>query len=139
MRLCTNCWQITTGTPLFCNRCSCSYNVKLCPQKHVNPRSANCCSQCGSSELSRPQPKASLLLRPVVLLFGIGPGYLLLLGLIVYLGFFIHKLLQDPNGLLPLMCLGLWLGLLFYFWMLLPRSIRNGVQKGVGWLVRKKK
>jgi RNA polymerase subunit RPABC4/transcription elongation factor Spt4 len=80
MRLCTNCHQITVGKPLFCNKCGSSYNLKLCSRLHVNPRAAKICSQCGSKDLSTPQPKVSLLFRPFVFLFGLGPGFLFLGG-----------------------------------------------------------
>src|SRR6185312_6331901 len=52
MRLCTKCHQITTGKPLFCNKCGSSYNVRLCSRLHVNPRAAKICSQCGSKDSS---------------------------------------------------------------------------------------
>jgi hypothetical protein len=73
----------------------------------------------------------------VILLFGIGPGYVLLLALVVYVVIFVRRLLADPNGLLPLMCVGFVLGLLLYIWMLIPRAVRGGVQKGARWLMRK--
>ena len=126
MRICTNCWHITTGKPVYCNRCSSSYNVKLCSRQHVNPRAARACSECGSTELSRPQPKAPIFIRPVLfMLFDVGPGILLLLALSVYVGFYIVKLVRDPNGLLPLMLIGLALGLLFLIWMKLHSFYRR--------------
>lgn len=121
MRLCTKCYQITVGKPLFCNKCGSSYNVKLCPRLHVNPRAAKVCSECGSKDLSSPQPKPNLFLRPFVFLLGLGPGILFFAVAAVYLAFYIHKLIADPNGLLPLMCIGFLLGLLLFVWMLLPK------------------
>jgi RNA polymerase subunit RPABC4/transcription elongation factor Spt4 len=138
MRLCTNCHRITVGKPLFCNRCGSSYNVKLCSRLHVNPRAAKICSQCGSKDLSTPQPKASLLLRPFVFLLGLGPGFLFLAAAGIYLAFYIHKLFTDPNGLLPLMCLGFLLGLLLLVWMMLPKGLR-GLLGGIGRLIFRRK
>ncbi len=125
MRLCANCYQITAGKPLFCNKCGRSYNIRLCSHFHRNPRAAQICSQCGSKDLSMPQPKVPLLLRPFVFLIGLRPGLLFLLIAGVYLVFYIHKLLTDPNGLLSLMLIGLYLGLLLLLWMVLPKGLRN--------------
>jgi len=125
MRLCTNCYQITVGKPLFCNKCGSSYNSRLCPRLHNNPRAAKVCSQCGSKDLSTPQPKVFFLLRPFVILLGLGPGFLLLMIAGIYLVFYIHKLITDPNGLLPLMCIGFVLGLVFLLWMMLPKGLRH--------------
>ncbi len=138
MRFCTQCKQITTGQPIFCNRCGRSYNLKLCPRLHVNPRSAEVCSQCGSLDLSTPQPKLPLVLRPVAMLLGLGPGVLFLLIAGVYLAFYIRQLITDPSGLLPLMCLGFLLGCLLLLWMMLPRFLRNFL-KGIGRLIFKRR
>jgi RNA polymerase subunit RPABC4/transcription elongation factor Spt4 len=129
MRLCTNCFQITTGDPLFCNRCGFTYNRKLCPSRHINPRAAQVCAQCGSRDLSTPQPKLPLIVRPAVMLLGVGPGWLLLIALVVWSGFYVHRLITDPNGLLPLLCIALVLGILLYLWMLLPNFVRNSIGK----------
>jgi len=52
------------------------------------------------------------------------PGLLLMIAGI-YLVFYIHKLITDPNGLLPLMCIGFVLGLVFLLWMMLPKGLRH--------------
>ena len=131
MRLCTDCWHLNVGEKPFCQNCGCSFNVKLCPHKHVNPRAAKICAECGSSDLSRPQRKAPFYVRPVLfMLFDLGPGILLLLALIVFLSFYIHKLLNDPNGLLPLMLIGAALGSLLYLWTLFHHSRRGGKGRG---------
>ena len=57
MKYCYHCGHMTAGEPLFCDHCGRSYDVKLCPRLHPNPRGAEVCSQCGSRELSTPQPK----------------------------------------------------------------------------------
>ena len=63
MKYCYECGCTTAGEPLFCNYCGRSYDVKLCPKLHVNPRLAEACSQCGSRDLSTPQPKVPLRWR----------------------------------------------------------------------------
>jgi DNA-directed RNA polymerase subunit RPC12/RpoP len=57
MKYCYHCGHTTARKPLFCNSCGRTYDVKLCPKLHVNPRLANACSSCGSRLLSTPQPK----------------------------------------------------------------------------------
>src|SRR6266852_6414847 len=57
MKYCYECGCTTAGEPLFCNYCGRSYDTKLCPKLHVNPRLAEACSQCGIRDLSTPQPK----------------------------------------------------------------------------------
>ena len=117
MRYCHNCHRMTAGKPLFCQRCGSSYDIKLCPRLHINPRAASVCSQCGSKELSSPQPKVPLLVRPAVFLLGFGPGFLLLILLCIWVVLFIRQLLRNPNGLLPLMLVALALGLALRGWM----------------------
>lgn len=125
MRLCFKCWHITTGEALFCNHCGATYDRKLCPRQHVNPRAAKVCSACGSKELSIPHPKVPLLVRPLILLLGLGPGYLLLIALVVYAVFYVRKLLENPAALLPIMCVGFVLGLLLLSWIV-GREVLGG-------------
>jgi hypothetical protein len=68
---------MTAGAPLFCNHCGRSYDVKLCPRLHPNPRGAEVCSQCGSREMSTPQPKIPLSWRLLAVLVRLGLGLLL--------------------------------------------------------------
>ena len=68
MRYCNQCHRITPGEPLFCNFCGRSYDFKLCPHRHPNPRNAEICSQCGSRELSTPHPRVPLWLAPLLVL-----------------------------------------------------------------------
>ena len=62
MRYCNECHRMTAGEPLFCNFCGRSYDLKLCPHRHPNPRNAEICSECGSRDLSTPHPHVPLLL-----------------------------------------------------------------------------
>jgi hypothetical protein len=125
MRYCHSCHRLTAGKPLFCSNCGCTYQIKLCPRLHVNPRAAQICSECGSRDLSTPQPKIPLMLRPFVLLLDAGPGVLILLLLCVWFVFYVRQLIEAPNNLLPLMMVALGLGLLLYGWIRLHRVRRR--------------
>ncbi len=125
MRFCHNCHRITTGKPTFCGNCGSTFNARLCPRLHANPRAANVCSQCGSRDLSTPQPKVSLAVRSAVVLLGIGPGLLILVLLCIWVVFYIRQLARDPNNLLPLMLVGAGLGFLFYIWARIRESSRR--------------
>ena len=63
MKYCYECGRMTGGEPRYCQFCGRTYDVKLCPRRHENPRFAEVCSQCGSRELSTPQPKVSPVWR----------------------------------------------------------------------------
>ena len=75
MKYCYNCGHMTPGDPLFCNVCGRSYDVKLCPRMHVNPRGAQVCSQCGNRELSTPQPKIPMSLRLLAIVVRLVSGF----------------------------------------------------------------
>jgi|HubBroStandDraft_6_1064221.scaffolds.fasta_scaffold951021_2 hypothetical protein len=123
MRYCTNCKKLTAGKPLYCNFCGRSYGVKLCPRGHANPRAAEACSECGSTELSMPSPRGSLAgFITVSKLIGIG----LLLALCGYVVYFVWKFLTDPNTLLGVMRIGFELGCLFLLWMLVTSRKGKG-------------
>ena len=78
MHYCNQCHRITPGEPLFCNFCGRSYNLKLCPHRHPNPRNAEICSQCGSRDLSMPHPRVPLWLAPLLLLLSALPALVLI-------------------------------------------------------------
>jgi hypothetical protein len=77
MKYCYQCGHITPGDPFYCNHCARSYDVKLCPRLHQNPRGAEACSQCGSRELSTPQPKIPMSWRLLAIVVRLGAGLLL--------------------------------------------------------------
>ncbi len=77
MKYCYQCGKMTAGEPLYCGHCGRTYDVKLCPRQHVNPRGAEVCSKCGSRELSTPQPKIPMSLRLLALVARLGLGLLL--------------------------------------------------------------
>lgn len=107
MKYCYSCRRISPGGPRFCTWCGKSYDVKLCPRLHVNPRGAVVCAQCGSRDLSAPQLDSRLrfLLRVV--------GWILVLLLtfisICYLIWFASLVFADPDELLGPMLVGLLL------------------------------
>ena len=74
MKYCYNCNRVTIGEPLFCNFCGRSYNIKLCPKLHVNPRYAEACSHCGIRELSTPQPKVPFWATILLFFMSLIPG-----------------------------------------------------------------
>jgi hypothetical protein len=120
---------VTTGQPLFCQFCGRTYNVKLCPKHHPNPRTAQVCSQCGSRELTIPAPRIPLWLRPLFFLLTVLPGILLLVVSILFVFAFVRQLITDPNMLFRLMILGLMLGLAWLIYMQLPGFVRKLLHK----------
>src|ERR1039458_2827466 len=77
MKFRSQCGKMTAGEPLYCGTCGRTYDVKLCPRSHLNPRGAEVCSKCGSRELSTPQPKVPMSLRLLALLVRLALGLLL--------------------------------------------------------------
>jgi len=127
MKYCYHCGRATSGEPLFCNSCGRSYDVRLCPRLHVNPRHATVCSQCGNPELSTPQPKVSLVWKAVGLLAQIAGGVLL-----VYISLSVLlKLLQSPVAQSGMVILGLLLMVLWALWALIPEWIRKLIHRAL--------
>jgi hypothetical protein len=133
MRFCFHCHRITAGQPLFCNHCGRSFDQKLCHRLHPNPRSAEVCAQCGSHELSTPQPRGRWYLRFLLLLTAPLPGLILWLVTVAFFFVFLKVLFTDQRLLGAMMALGLVIGILWLIYVHLPRP----VQKGARWLVRK--
>jgi hypothetical protein len=125
MRYCNQCHKITAGEPLFCNFCGRSYDSKLCPHRHPNPRSAETCSQCGSRELSTPHPRVALWLSPLLVLLSAIPGLLLLVVTVLFAVGFINVLLTNQQLLFQFMLVGLMLAFLWYLYMYLPAFLRR--------------
>jgi RNA polymerase subunit RPABC4/transcription elongation factor Spt4 len=125
MRYCNQCHKITPGEPLFCNFCGRSYNFKLCPSRHPNPRSAEICSQCGSRDLSMPHPRVPLWLAPLLLILSVLPGLVLIGVTLLFLIGFVNALASSPQLLLQFMLVGLMLAFLWYLYMHLPSFLRR--------------
>ena len=129
MRYCNHCHRITAGEPLFCNSCGRSYNLRLCPHRHPNPRSAEICSQCGSRELSTPHPPTPVLLWPLVTLFTALPGLLLVVVSVLFVFGLIRALLTNQALLFQAFVAGLMLAFLWYLYMRLPHFLRRFIAR----------
>lgn len=129
MRYCNHCYRITTGQPLFCNYCGRSYDLKLCPSRHLNPRSAEICSQCGSRELSTPHPRVPLWLAPVSFLLSMFPGLLLFLLTLMFLIGFFQVLLTNQQVQTQFVLIGLFLIALWYLYTHLPAFLRRFISR----------
>lgn len=116
MNYCYHCGHMTPGEPLFCNRCGRSYDVKLCPRLHPNPRTAEVCSKCGSRELSTPQPKVPAMWKLIAILIRLGLGLLLFY---ISLSFLI-ALAKTSQVQQAVVCIGLLLVALWILWSKLP-------------------
>lgn len=125
MRYCNQCHRITTGDPLFCNFCGRSYDVKLCPHRHANPRSAEICSQCGSRDLSTPHPRLSVWFASLLVLLSALPGLLLAGITFAFALGFLHMLMTNQELMFQFMLVGLLLSFLWYLYMHLPSFIRR--------------
>ena len=125
MKYCYNCNRVTVGEPLFCNFCGKSYNVKLCPRLHVNPRSAEICSQCGSRDLSTPQPKVPFRVRLLVGAVTVLLGVLILSLTLLFALIFLKEVFTNTNVLSDLVGIGIMLALLWWIWMQLPQWMRK--------------
>ena len=132
MRYCYHCNRITTGEPMFCNFCGRSYDIKLCSRLHPNPRTAEVCSQCGSRDLSQPQPRVPFWSQPLLLLLSKLPGIVLLLLSVALFVALLHSLLTDPNMQGMLFVLGFVLALLWFLYLQLPGFLRRGIGRLLG-------
>src|SRR4051794_25260525 len=96
MKHCYSCGRISAGDPLFCNSCGKSFDRKLCPRLHPNPRSAEICSRCGSRELSTPQPKVFFGWRILEWLARMAIGALLIVLALLLVYEVLSELLGSP-------------------------------------------
>jgi hypothetical protein len=129
MKYCYNCNRVTIGEPLFCNFCGRSYDIKLCPRLHVNPRNAEACSHCGSRELSTPQPKVPFWATILLFFLSLVPGLILAVFSIAAVAFFVQHLLNTPDMLLALAILQILLGMLWWGWTQIPLFFREAIHK----------
>ena len=143
MQYCYNCHHLTPGEPLFCNSCGRSYDVKLCPRLHPNPRSAQVCSQCASEDLSTPQPRAPWWLSPLLWLMELVPGIVLLVGSLFLLGSFVQVVLSDQRLLADVLgqmvILTLLLAVLWWTYMQIPGFLRTAFRRGWRWIRKEKR
>lgn len=125
MKFCYQCGKVTAGEPLFCRNCGRTYDVRLCPRLHPNPRYAKVCSQCGARELSDPQPQVSIWWKVLEFLTKLVIGTALIcLSLACLLA-----LLERPETRNAMFALGILLGLLWWFWSQLPEWFQRLVRR----------
>jgi RNA polymerase subunit RPABC4/transcription elongation factor Spt4 len=125
MKYCFNCNRLTPGTPLFCNSCGRSFDVKLCPRRHVNPRTAEACSQCGSRDLSTPQPRRPVWASPLGFVLSIIPGAFLVVASVVVT----IAILERPDAIVALFFLMIPFGILWWMWSQIPAWFRTLLYK----------
>lgn len=53
MKLCLSCRRFSRHAAKFCANCCRSFGGRLCKDSHLSPRSARCCVECGSNELTK--------------------------------------------------------------------------------------
>ena len=131
MKFCYACGHTTGGEPLFCNSCGCSFNVKLCPKLHMTPRLAEACSQCGTRDLSTPQPRVPLHWQLLAFLTQFISGiFLALLTLPVPLellkGLFSNFKIHHSPVILILLLAALW-----SIWSILPGLFRRVIYRSI--------
>lgn len=121
MKYCYQCGKMTAGDPLYCATCGRTYDVKLCPRQHVNPRGVAVCSKCGSRDLSTPQPKVPVGLRLLALLFRLGVGLALFAATLAL----VVALFRSPQVRQFAFALILLLAVLWGLWSKLPEWLQE--------------
>jgi hypothetical protein len=124
MKYCYQCGKMTAGDPFFCNSCGRSYDLKLCPRLHANPRGVEVCSRCGSRELSTPQPKIPMSWRLVALVVRLGLGLLLFYASLSV----VIALISTPAVRQTLVAFGLLLAVLWLLWSRLPDWFQEAIR-----------
>lgn len=135
MRYCSNCHHTTAGEPLFCSGCGATYDVRLCPRLHVNSRRAQVCTQCGSRDLSEPQPPTPFFTGWRHQWLTLWPGLLLEVCSLIVLAAFVEVVIGSRPLQAQLIVILGFLGLCWWAYLRLPASIT----RVVSWLWRKGK
>jgi hypothetical protein len=129
MKYCYQCNRVTIGEPLFCNFCGRSYNVKLCPRLHPNPRNAESCSQCGSRDLSAPQPRIPFWAPILQFFLSLVPGLILTVLSIVVVALLVTELLNHSDMLFAGVLLLMAVGTLWWAWAQIPIWLRKAIYR----------
>jgi hypothetical protein len=116
---------------LFCNSCGRSYGVNLCPKLHANPRLAEACSQCGSRDLSIPQPKIPVSWRFLVVLVQVVSGILILCFSVPLLVTFFADLSLGSAPSDPLFLGVFTIVILCSLWFILPDVSRRIIHRSL--------
>jgi len=125
MRYCHNCHKTTTGEPLFCHFCGFTYDAKLCPARHINPRWATVCSQCGSRDLSTPAPRVPLWIKLLLTTGSLLPGVVLALLLVMAVVGLFRELMTNQAVQGQLVLAILVLAVLWFIYLQLPHFIQQ--------------
>ncbi len=128
-KYCYGCNRTTIGEPLYCNFCGRTYDVKVCPRKHLNPRYAGACSQCGSKDLSTPQPKIPWWAPIVGFIVEAVPGTLLAILSVGIISFFVPKFAFGRDMFFALVIVLFPLGILWTAWSEIPRWYRTRIYR----------
>jgi RNA polymerase subunit RPABC4/transcription elongation factor Spt4 len=130
VRYCHRCRKMTPGDPTFCNFCGSTYDLKLCSRLHPNPRHATVCSQCGSREMSTPQPRIPAALNVPLWFFVRLPRLMFVAFVIGSIGLFLYLAGTDRyvQQLLTLMLLIVVFAVAV--WRITPRIVQRLTQAG---------
>jgi len=131
LKFCFHCGRDTIGAPLFCNFCGRSYDVKLCPKLHANPRGTRVCSKCGSAELSTPQPRIPAWAIFLQFVFTVIGRLILLLGLIGWIVLLIEKFLFPRHPLLCFIAIVVDVAVHWWVWAEIPFYSRQQIHRWV--------
>lgn len=128
-KYCYGCNRTTFGEPLYCNFCGRTYSVKVCPRKHLNPRYAGACSQCGSRDLSTPQPKVPWWVPHAEFLVTWIPGSALVILSAAVIAFVLPKFEVGNEMFLAFVIVLFPLGILWALWSEIPRWYRTAIYR----------
>jgi hypothetical protein len=129
MKYCYNCNHETTADPLYCNFCGRSYDRKICPRRHANPRNAEACSRCGSRDLSTPQPMIPAWVPLAEFLVRVIPGTFLALASLRSIPLFASEVIGTAGMRRAAAILALALEALWLAWTQLPHVLRTAVYR----------
>lgn len=59
MKICLSCRQAWPDSSAYCGTCQRSFDGRRCPHGHLSPTRAQCCLQCGNSDLSESTQSAN--------------------------------------------------------------------------------
>jgi len=124
MRRCTSCFHYSRGHPAYCPRCGRTYSVRLCPRGHINGRSAQYCTDCGSDDLSTPAAPETWLSR---VSHWILMGFVIVTVVITLFAFIASVFVSiDWSQVAPrLVAMVLMIGLLQWLMTLLPGPVQK--------------
>jgi len=87
------------------------------------------CSQCGSHDLSTPQPRMSFRTRMLVVLVMVGLGATLLLSSLLFIVEVLKAALSNSEVQLAIAGIAILLVLLWWLWLQLPLWLRKLLQR----------